>query len=172
MKFTTEKSKKSVNFLDVKISLIDQHLKTDLYCKPTDCRQFLDLNSAHPIHIKKSIVFSQGLRIKRLCSANVAFENHLESLKGWFQNRIYPKTLVDNQLKRVIETRQTSEQTYKRGNGVPLVLTYHLRLKNVNDIIKKHLTRCFLIKYMYFYTPRSKSRIYLDPLLLFHSAQV
>ena len=25
------------------------------------------------------------------------------------------------------------------GNGVPLVLTYHPRLKNVNDIIKKHL---------------------------------
>ena len=92
-----------------------------------------------PIHIKKSIVFCQGLRIKRLCSSNVAFENHLESLKAWFQNRGYPKTLVDNQLKRVIETRQTSEQTYKRGNGVPLVLTYHPRLKNVIDIIKKYL---------------------------------
>ena len=125
MKFTSEKSKKSVNFLDVKVSLIDQHLETDLYCKPTDCQQFLDFNSAHPIHIKKSIVYSQGLCTKRLCSSNVAFENHLESLKNWFQNRGYPKTLVDNQLKRVTETRQTSDQTYKRGNGVPLVLTYH-----------------------------------------------
>ena len=84
LKFTSEKSKKSVNFLDVKVSLIDQHLETDLYCKPTDCQQFLDFNSAHPIHIKKSIVFSQGLRIKRLCSSNGAFENHLESLKAWF----------------------------------------------------------------------------------------
>ena len=114
-------------------------LETDLYCKPTDCHQFLDFSSAHPIHIKKSIVFSQGLRIKRLCSSNVAFENHLESLKAWFQNGGYPKSLVCNQLKRVIETRQTSEQTYKRGNGVLLVLTYHPRLKNVNDIIKKYL---------------------------------
>ena len=42
-------------------------------------------------------------------------------------------------MKRVTETTQTSEQTYKRGNGVPLVLTYLPRLKNVNDIIKKHL---------------------------------
>ena len=139
LKFTSEKSKKSVNFLDVKVSLIDQHLETDLYCKPTDCHQFLDFNSAHPIHIKKSIVFSQSLRIKRLCSSNVAFENHFERLKVWFQNRGYPKTLVDNQLKCVIETRQTSEHTYKRGNGVPLVLTCHLRLKNVNDVIKKYL---------------------------------
>ena len=35
-------------------------------------------------------------------------------------------TLVDNQLKHVIETRQTSEPTYRRGNGVLLVLTYQL----------------------------------------------
>ena len=110
LKFTSEKSKKSVNFLDVKVSLIEQHLETDLYCKSTDCHQFLDFNSAHPIHIKKSIVFSQCLCIKRLCSSNVAFENHLESLKGWFQNRGYLKTLVDNHLKRVTEARQTSTQ--------------------------------------------------------------
>ena len=139
LKFTSEKSKRSVKFLDVTVSLINQHLEIDLYFKPTDCHQFLDFNSPHPIHLKKSIVYSQGLRIKRLCSSNVAFENHLESLKCWCQNRGYPKTMVDIQLKRVTETRQTSDQTYKRGSGVPLVLTYHPRLKNVNDIIKKHL---------------------------------
>ena len=49
--FASEKSKKSVNFLDVTVSLINQHLEIDLYCKPTDCHQFLDFNSAHPIYI-------------------------------------------------------------------------------------------------------------------------
>ena len=53
------------------------------------------------------------MRIKKLCSSNAAFENHLES--------------------------QTFDQTDKRGNGVLLVLTYYPRLKNVNDIIKKHI---------------------------------
>ena len=162
MKFTSEKSKKSVNFLDVKVSLIDQHLETDLYCKPTDCQQFLDFNSAHTIHIKKSIVYSQGLCTKRLCSSNVAFENHLESLKNWFQNRGYPKTLVDNQLKRVTETRQTSDQTYKRGNGVPLVLAHHPRLNNANDIIKKHLA--------FLYAKVQVQNIFISP--PFHFAQV
>ena len=79
------------------------------------------------------------MRIKRLFSSSEAFENQLESLKEWFQNREYPKTLVENQLKRITETRQTSDQTRKRGNGVLLILTYHPRLKNINDIIKKHL---------------------------------
>ena len=119
--------------------LTNQHLKTDLYCKPTDCHQFLDFNSAYPIHIKRSIVYSQGLCVKRLCSSNVAFKNHLESLQGWFQNREYPKTLVDNQLKHITETRETSDHSCKRGNAVPFVLTYHPRLKNVNHIIKNHL---------------------------------
>ena len=84
-------------------------------------------------------MYIQGLRIKRLCSSNVTFENHLENLKTGFKIKDAPKTLADNQLKRVTKTRQRSDQTYKRGNGVPLVLAYHPRLKNVNDIIKKHL---------------------------------
>ena len=99
----------------------------------------MTLTSLSYPYIEKSILYSQGLRIKILCSSNAAFENHLESLKCWFQNRGYLKTLVDNQLKRVAETRQTSDQTYQRGNSVPLVLTYHPQSKNVNDIIKKYL---------------------------------
>ena len=111
---------------------------------------------------KKSIAFSQGLHIKRLCSSNVAFKNHLESLKRWFQNRGYLKTLVDNQLKHVTETRQTSDQTYKRGNGVPLVLAHHPRLNNANDIIKKHLA--------FLYAKVQVQNIFISP--PFHFAQV
>ena len=99
-------------------------------------------------------------------SSNVAVENHLESLKGWFQNRGYPKILVDNQLKRDTETRQTSDQTYKRGNGVLLVLTYHPELKNVNDI-KKHLvlSHCFL-RCMQSYV---HTQAYMQVIYSFHS---
>ena len=43
LKFRSEKSKNSVNFLDVTVSLIDQHLETDLYYKLIDCHQFLIL---------------------------------------------------------------------------------------------------------------------------------
>ena len=49
-------------------------------------------------------------------------------------------------MKRVTETRQISDQTDKKGNGVPLVLTYQPRLKNVNDIIKKHLVYLYAKK--------------------------
>ena len=46
-------SKSPVNFLDVSVSIVDNKLETNLFCKPTDCHQFLHFNSAHPFHNKK-----------------------------------------------------------------------------------------------------------------------
>ena len=66
LKFTYEFSTKSVNFLDVKVGIENKAFVTDLYTKPTDCHQFLHYDSAHPTHIKNSIVYSQGLRVSRL----------------------------------------------------------------------------------------------------------
>ena len=84
LKFTHEKSKSLVNFFDVSVSIVDNKLETDLFCKPMDCHQLLHFNSAHPFHNKKSIVCSQGLCIKRLCSSPLTFQKHLENLKTWF----------------------------------------------------------------------------------------
>ena len=101
--------------------------ETDLYSKPTDCHQFLEFNSAHPIHIKKSIVYSQGLRIKRLCSSSLAFEKHLDSIRSWFGKRSYPKKLVDNQPRRVVESRPEQYQNIKQN----MELVCHLWLHTI-----------------------------------------
>ena len=105
LKFTHEKSKVYINFLDVTVSVSGDEFETDLYCKPTDCNQFLEFNSVYPIHNKKSTVYSQGLHIKRLCSNKDAFEKHLQSLCSWFGKRGYPKKLVENQIRRVLERK-------------------------------------------------------------------
>ena len=39
LKFTAESSQKSINFLDVPVSLVDGQIVTDLYVKPTDTHQ-------------------------------------------------------------------------------------------------------------------------------------
>ena len=85
--FTHEKSKSSVNYLDVSVSTVDRKLKTDLFCKPTDCHSFLHFNSAYPFLNKKSIVCIQGLGMKMLCSSQLTFQKHVENLKTWFCNR-------------------------------------------------------------------------------------
>ena len=51
---TYERSEVSINVLDLAFSVIGEEVKTDLYCKPTDCNQFPDFNSEHPIHNRKA----------------------------------------------------------------------------------------------------------------------
>ena len=94
LKFTHEKSKTSVNFLYVAVRVSSDKFETDLYSKATDCHQFLEFNSAHPIHIKKSIAYSQGLPIKRLCLSSLAFEKDLERIRSWFEKCVTPRDLL------------------------------------------------------------------------------
>ena len=68
IKFTVDWSKEKVNFLDVKVTLNNDVLSTNLFVKPTDTHQFLDPTSCHPYHCKKGITYSQTLRLDRICS--------------------------------------------------------------------------------------------------------
>ena len=47
LKLTHEKNKSSVSFLGVSVIIVDNKLKTDLLCKPTDSNQFPNFYSAH-----------------------------------------------------------------------------------------------------------------------------
>ena len=42
---------------------------------------------------KRSIVFSQALRVNRICANNTNFERDMDNMKSWFQARDYPKHL-------------------------------------------------------------------------------
>ena len=55
LKFTHDKSKVSINFLDVTVSINGEEFETDLYCKPTDCHQFPEFNSGN-IYIAKGCI--------------------------------------------------------------------------------------------------------------------
>ena len=68
IRFTYEFNKDTISFLDFKVVSWNDKLITSLYSKPTDCHQYLHYGSCHPEHTKRSIVYSQALRIKRVCS--------------------------------------------------------------------------------------------------------
>ena len=141
---------------------------TDLYCKATDCHQYLHYDSCHPDHMKKSSIYSQGLRIKRLCSDDHKLQKDLENLKNWFCERGYPGGLIDEQLQRV--KRKSREQLLRpkgmdnKSVGVPFVVTYHPHLKNISKIIKKHIKHLRA-------DPEVRSVFTPLPFVPFHSAQ-
>ena len=113
LKFTYEKSKEKINFLDLVIKLTDGKIITDLYCKPTDSHQYLHYDSCHAEHIKRSIIFSQTLRLKRICSQKSDLDSHVKELKNWFNKRSYPAKVISEQVNRALR----SEENVKERGG-------------------------------------------------------
>ena len=93
-------SETNLEFLDLKIMIVNGRLETELYVKPTNLQLFLSYDSNHPSHCKDGIVYSQALRVIERCSLPDSAQPHLENLKGKFLNRKYPEELIDNQFEK------------------------------------------------------------------------
>ena len=69
IKFTVNYSPTDNDVLDIKVKIPpDDTLSTDLRTEPTDTHQFLPATPCHSGHIKRSIAYSQALRILCICS--------------------------------------------------------------------------------------------------------
>ena len=101
IKFAHETNKEDIAFLDLKVKLLDSKISTDLFVKSTDLHQFLHYTFSHPERTKHSIVFSQALRVSRICFYEFNFVRHLSNMKSWFLERRYPSYKVESETKKV-----------------------------------------------------------------------
>ena len=88
----------------------------DLYCKWTDGHQYLHFDSCHASHTKTSIVYSQALRMKRICSRRSDRIVNINKLKDWFRERGYPKEIVNKETKRALESSISSSNDKSKKN--------------------------------------------------------
>jgi hypothetical protein len=142
LKFTYEYSHNRVNFLDVVVENAGGKFITSLFCKATDCQQYLHYDSSHPAHVKRSIVYSQGPRIKKICSREEDADKNLQELSGWLQNRAYPMWLIRKEFERLQSCDKASNKN--RKIGVPLTITFHPLLKDFGLIIRKYIHLLYL----------------------------
>ena len=77
IKFTHESNKEHIPFLELNMKLLGNKLSTNLYIKSTDRHQYLHYVSSHPDHPKKSVVYSQALKLSRICSEEKKIEEHI-----------------------------------------------------------------------------------------------
>ena len=105
IKFTYEFDKDSISFLDIKVIASNGKLTTSLYDKPADCHQYLHYKSSHPEHTKRSIIYSQIVKVNRVCSQESDFKEHSSKLKSWFLKRGYPQKTIDTEIKNVLGDR-------------------------------------------------------------------
>ena len=92
----------------------------------------------YPKHTKCSVVFSQTLRISRLCSEENDFKNYRSQMKSWFLKREYPEKLIENEMKKAMFCKKR----LKKATGVkdiPFVVMYHPQLKNLGRILNQNI---------------------------------
>ena len=135
----------------------------DLYIKPTDRHQYLHYSSSHPKRTKRSIVFSQGLRVSRTCSYEKDFRKSTMEVKSWFLKRGYPKSLVEKELGKIKISNKVGDEQQKE-KGIPFVVTYHPTLKNIDNTIRKNL-------YFLYMNEEAKKAFTSGPMISFRGAR-
>ena len=93
-------------------------------------------------HLKKvSQIYSQALRIKRICSTFEEYRKHSQDLIKRFVEKGYNESTVRKQ----IETADHPDRSLllkhckpKRKDSIPFSVTYNPVLPNTKEIINKH----------------------------------
>lgn len=141
IKFTHDQSTEEVPFSDVKVIIKDNKLSTSLHWKPTDTQAYLRYNSFHPTHLKDSLVYSQALRLKRICSEDFDYSEPLTRLAGQFLSRGYPLSIIMKQFSRASKIDRPSLLTYKAKpqphSRVPLVTKFHPSIPTLHKHVKE-----------------------------------
>ena len=83
-------------------------------------------------------MYSQGLRVKRICSEKEDFLKHMRKMTLWFFIRGYLGNIVSQELGKA-DFSESSRRTNKRDKGVCLVATYHPLFQNICSIFHRHL---------------------------------
>ena len=143
IKFTTEHSRYSINFLDTIVTINeDGTLTTDVFQKITDTHNYLHRTSAHPEHNKRSIPYSQFLRIKRICSDNNQLKKRIKQYIEYFVNSGYSRKELTRTAEKILNetlNEEKKENHNKKDNGfIPAVTTYNEAIPNINKVFEKH----------------------------------
>ena len=102
IKFDCKVDYKQMEFLDTLVCIDQQNkLQTTLSRKSSDRQNFLNAKLEHLYSLKKSIPYSQTLRIRRICSTFQEYHSHSRKLIEQFVNKGYEKDVVIQQIQKV-----------------------------------------------------------------------
>ena len=116
-------------------------IDTDLYKKPTDRNQYLLPESCHPQGTTKSIPFSLGLRINRICRKTENRDKRLQELKVLLLERGYQEHGVDLAFAKARSVPRNRALLKRKNTDLKrpvFALKYDPRLPPIQSIQAKH----------------------------------
>ena len=125
LQFTIERTDRVDNgcipYLDTTITVRqDGTYSTELYIKPMAAPIIIHFSSAHPIQCKRSVLYSQLLRAKRLGSDREAQERGMAKIESLFRHNGYPNKLIQSTKHKVLFAHKphhsTTHQPQRTGN--------------------------------------------------------
>ena len=140
--FEANYSFNSINFLDTHIykNKIGK-LCTTLHVKPTDRQSYLHHKSYHPTASKRSITYSQALRIRKICTEDSEYLKHSKNLVQKLNLRGYKQKESEDIIIKVhsVERKQLLQPKPKINNGVsPIIITYRKNLPNIKAALSNN----------------------------------
>lgn len=109
LKFTMELNRERLVFLDTEVYLdCRRRLQTTIHYKASDLHQYLHTNSSHPTAMKRSLPYSQGLRIKRIVSDHTELDGQLRRLCGFFRRRGYTEKTLQAAMQKLSQVERAT----------------------------------------------------------------
>ena len=133
--------KKSINFLDVTVSIAEGIIETNLYVKPADSHQYLLSSSCHRFNCKRGIPYSQVLRLNRICSNSEFFDKRCNDIEKYLLQRGYSEKIVHKEIlqARTIPRDALSDKVnnQEKQNEMTFNITYHPVFRDVRKILEE-----------------------------------
>lgn len=141
---TWQYDRHKIVFLDVEICVQGGEILTKNYCKPTDRKGYIAIDSWHHKPWLLNIPKGQFIQLTRNCTNNEEFEEQTVKFGEKFIQKGYNAKLVNKQLEEVknmerkdlLKNKEKVEK--KDGEEYRMVLSYNFQKNKIENIIRKH----------------------------------
>ena len=130
IRYTIDKSRKQISFLDTLIINNNGKIETDIYYKPTDSKQYLLYTSCHPKHTRNSIPYNLARRLRLIISEENTLIKRLEELREFLLKQKYPPALINDSIAKIKSINRpdilrTFDNKNTENSDIPYVTTFN-----------------------------------------------
>ena len=142
IQFTIDYDDYQIDYLDIRVTIQNGMIQSQVYTKPTAGHMYLHPDSCHPKNQIESIAYSTALRLNRNTSIPGQLNESFTEFRNYFIKRGHNVEVVDSHFQRAgeIEREQLLKTKHRnRGRVYPLVVCYNPKLPLISKIIGENI---------------------------------